>query len=481
MGSGLDKRTMERGNTVCSRGCEPPFEIISPGEISETVERHSLWTIKSAIERGTEMKTGLEMRPAALHANAACSCITLDQEMLIKMLDANVGTEGFGTGLLASHPYLFANSPVFLAYETLAAMKAVFQAIESAIALPSFRAAALQWAPPIASADFGPAGALMGYDFHLTESGPLLIEINTNAGGAFLNAILAKAQRACCFGEDLTIELARPKQDFDLEIVAMFEREWKRQGRSGRPAVVAIVDDEPEEQHLYPELLLAKAALEKQGIAAIIADPKMLVGSDDGLSISGFHIDLVYNRLVDFTLDDPGHGALRDEYLRGKVVVTPNPHVHAMFADKRNLALLSDASLLAEAGLAADEVEIVKSAVPKTVLVTGDNADALWADRRNLFFKPARGYGSKATYRGAKLTHKVWTQIIAADYIAQTYAPPSLRRVERDGKMLELKVDIRLYTYYGAVLLTAARLYQGQTTNMRTPRGGFAPVLETPN
>ena len=47
--------------------------------------------------------------------------------------------------------------------------------------------------------------------------------------------------------------------------------------------------------------------------------------------------------------------------------------------------------------------------------------------------------------------------------------------------MLELKVDIRLYTYYGAVLLTAARLYQGQTTNMRTPSGGFAPVLETPN
>ena len=30
------------------------------------------------------------------------------------------------------------------------------------------------------------------------------------------------------------------------------------------------------------------------------------------------------------------------------------------------------------------------------------------------------------------------------------------------------------------VLLAAARLYQGQTTNMRTPGGGFAPVLEVP-
>ncbi len=427
------------------------------------------------------MKTGLEIRRAALHANAACSCITLDQELLVQVLDANVGSEGFGADLVASHPYLFANSPVFLAHETIAAMKAVVEAVETAVALPPFRDAVLQWAPSIATLDYGPAGALMGYDFHLTESGPLLIEVNTNAGGAFLNAILANAQRACCFETDLTIDPSFPKQDFNLEIVAMFESEWKRQGRSGRPAVIAIVDDEPETQHLYPELLLAKAVLEKHGISAIIADPKTLVGSDDGLSVDGLHIDLVYNRLVDFALEEPGHGALRNAYLNEKVVVTPNPHVHAMFADKRNLALLCDAPLLAQAGLAADEVKTLKSAVPKTVLVTGDNADALWADRRNLFFKPARGYGSKAAYRGAKLTRKVWSQIIAGDYIAQTYAPPSFRRVERDGKTLELKIDVRLYTYNGNVLLIAARLYQGQTTNMRTPSGGFAPVLGTPN
>ena len=40
-----------------------------------------------------------------------------------------------------------------------------------------------------------------------------------------------------------------------------------------------------------------------------------------------------------------------------------------------------------------------------------------------------------------------------------------------------LKVDVRLYTYRGAVLLAVARLYQGQTTNFRTPGGGFAPLL----
>jgi hypothetical protein len=38
-------------------------------------------------------------------------------------------------------------------------------------------------------------------------------------------------------------------------------------------------------------------------------------------------------------------------------------------------------------------------------------------------------------------------------------------------------MDVRLYTYAGQLLLSAARLYQGQTTNFRTPGGGFAPVL----
>jgi hypothetical protein len=34
--------------------------------------------------------------------------------------------------------------------------------------------------------------------------------------------------------------------------------------------------------------------------------------------------------------------------------------------------------------------------------------------------------------------------------------------------------------YRGRVQLISARLYQGQTTNFRTPGGGFAPVLTVP-
>ena len=46
---------------------------------------------------------------------------------------------------------------------------------------------------------------------------------------------------------------------------------------------------------------------------------------------------------------------------------------------------------------------------------------------------------------------------------------------------MELKIDLRNYAYRGRVQLLTARLYQGQTTNFRTPGGGFAPVLTVPS
>lgn len=67
---------------------------------------------------------------------------------------------------------------------------------------------------------------------------------------------------------------------------------------------------------------------------------------------------------------------------------------------------------------------------------------------------------------------------MAGSYVAQTFSPPSTRTVVHDGNAVQTKIDVRLYTYGGARLLSAARLDRGQTTNMRTPRGGFAPIIE---
>ena len=130
-----------------------------------------------------------------------------------------------------------------------------------------------------------------------------------------------------------------------------------------------------------------------------------------------------------------------------------------------------------ETGVADDAISTLLAAIPRTEIMTAGNRDALWAKRRELFFKPAAGYGSKATYRGDKLTKRVWEEMAKSTYVAQALVAPSERHVADTPTATALKADVRNYAYAGVVKLVAARLYQGQTTNFRTSGGGFAPVF----
>lgn len=407
--------------------------------------------------------------------NRSCFCRTLDRDRLDRVIaDRLSGAEDVHEQLRGA-PHLLSSTPVFVSREDVAPLEAIVGAIERAVRLPGYQHAALAWAPEIARHDFGPRGALMGYDFHLTQAGPRLIEVNTNAGGAFLNARLAEAQRICCVEAGVGL---RPGEaaDFDAAVARMFLSEWRHQ-RAGAPLRrIAIVDDAPTSQLLYPEFLLAKAALEGAGAEVVIVDPQALGWRSGALQDEKGPLDLVYNRLVDFAFEAPAHAALRAAYAAGAVVVTPNPHVHALYADKRDLILLSDRDRLEGWGLGATDLAAL-AAVPRTVLVTPQTADELWADRKGWFFKPTRGHASKGVYRGDKLTTRVWGEIVQGDYVAQAFAPASERLVEVDGRAEPRKLDVRLYTYDGEILLTAARIYQGQATNMRTPGGGFSPLF----
>ena len=420
--------------------------------------------------------TRSDVREFVAGLNAQCFCINIDVEDVWAQIGAL--TDGLlDASLLAEHrPYLFANGPVFVEAEDVAAMEDVVLAIEAAADLPAYQELALSWAPQIARNDPGPRGALMGYDFHLGPDGPRLIEVNTNAGGAFLNAVLAQAQIACCpeVGQHV-----RPQAlaDFETAIWEMMVSEWRLAGRDGAPRTIAIIDTAPTEQFLYPEFLLARALFERRGAEVAIADPADLTFEGDQLRHGKTPIDLVYNRLVDFDLSEASSSALCNAWRAGAVVLTPGPRNHALLADKRNLTLLSDPECMAAVGLDPKRVAHL-AAIPRTELVTPENAERLWTDRRRLFFKPAGGHAGKAVYRGDKITKSAWSTVIGAGgYVAQDFAPPSERTVRLLDGPEPRRMDMRLYTYAGRRLLVAARLYSGQTTNFRTPGGGFAPVI----
>ncbi|MDR3449735.1 MAG: hypothetical protein P4M15_08345 [Alphaproteobacteria bacterium] len=416
----------------------------------------------------------LRSQSSAERLNAGCFCLSLDRDALFKALEREAGDPAFVKTYMPGREHLFANVSTFIPAAAYAQMEAVVSAIEATVHLPGYRAEVLARAPEIARTDHGPRGMFMGYDFHIEADGPKLIEVNTNAGGAFLNALLLQAQRVCCPEVEGNRETLLGDA-FAPAVIAMFREEWRRQRGDAPLGRVAIVDDNPGGQYLYPEFLLAQRMLLKAGIDAVIVDGGSLRYEGRRLLADGKAVDFVYNRLVDFSFAESRHAALNAAYAEGAVVVSPNPHAHALFADKRNLTLFSDPAKLAEWGSPAPMLDAL-AGVPRTIEVTNENADELWKSRKQWFFKPVSGYGGKAVYRGDKLTRGVWADILGGGYVAQALAVPGSRIIRHEGVEAAYKMDTRLYTYTGRTLIAAARLYQGQTTNFRTAGGGFAPL-----
>ena len=414
--------------------------------------------------------------------NAACHCVSLDRQALVDALARDPRDGALQAMLAESRPHLFAESMAFIAARHVKRMADVISAIERVVALPAWQDAVLAGAPETARRPAKAAGVFLGYDFHLGADGPQLIEINTNAGGGLLNAILGRAQRACCAEVADAMEAMQIGGEADLEesFVEMFRDEWRAERGDTPLASIAIIDEAPQGQYLLPEFLLFQRLFERHGIAARICDPSELRHSDAGLSLHGLPVDLVYNRLTDFSFDEPPSRPLREAWLDGSAVITPHPRAHALYADKRNLVLLSDPAALRRLGVDEASIAVIAAGVPRTEAVVRSRADDFWARRRGLFFKPATGFGSRGAYRGDKLTKRVFEEILAGDYIAQAFVPPSERRLKVEGAPVDLKMDLRNYVYRGKVQLVTARLYRGQTTNFRTPGGGFAPVLAVP-
>lgn len=369
----------------------------------------------------------------------------------------------------ATHQQFSSHSPLFLSKTVVDKIKERIVILEKLIHSQPFKDATHQGTEGSPS-----GGILMSYDFHLLNDVPKLIEINTNAGGFFINYEMLQGLDRCCEGASTYDPIIVEKQ-----ILEMFRNELaKTQTRELR--TVAIMDENPTEQFLYPEFLICKSILEKHGIQVFIVDPKEIEMNDGVALVSGTSIDLIYNRVTDFYFTKAEHAHLRALTQGATTVVSPGPEDYKLFADKSNFLHLQDKDVQ-ETVLTEGESGILRETIPETFRVREDNADTLWEKRKRYFFKPLNGYGGKGAYNGKGLTKKVWEEIKTSQYIAQEIIQPSTKEKENNGEIESFKYDIRAYTYRGEVLLLCARLYQGQTTNFRTPGGGFAPVFITTN
>lgn len=361
-------------------------------------------------------------------------------------------------------PFAAVLSPatVVLPRGELARMAGLVRAADRLAAHPAYREALAGALPAVARFDPGHAAVMMGYDFHLTAAGPRLIEVNTNAGGFF------PAWQAARGLVPLT---GRPRQ----RLLATFGDEMAAYtgGRQAAPGRIAIIDENPPEQFLYPEMQLYAALFAEEGLAAVIAAPEELNATAAGVTLHGQPVELVYNRHCDFYLDSPGLAGLRAAYLAGTVCLTPNPHAYGLLADKRRLVAWRDQALLLACELTGKEREVLEECVPECRLLADGDREQLWRERAAWVFKPVDRFGSRGVLVGEKMTRGRFDQLDGATTLVQRLAPPPTVEVPGYG---EMKYDLRLFAYRGRILGVTARLYRGQVTNLRTEGGGFARV-----
>jgi hypothetical protein len=351
-----------------------------------------------------------------------------------------------GTPLLASTHPLFLDRAV--REQLLDGIAAVGRALDTlAPRTPAIDAAAL----------------FNSFDFHLTADGPRLIEINVNAGGAFLQGLirpglLPAGAQALCNGQ--------PEPEFD-PVMTILDA-WRAAKGETPLNSVAIVDIDPAGQGLYGDMLLARDQLHQLGIACQILDIGDLRLEAGRLTGPDGAIDMVYNRCTDFTLSNPGSASLRAAWQSGAALVAPNPDTHAAFADKSLLIGLSELALNDRDALAC---------ILETRALDAGNADELWRRRREFVFKPRQGYGSRGVYRGDKLSARRWPELVAGRYLAQAYAEPLPRTLPTSTGPRRFKSDIRVWTHGVRPLHMAARLYSGQVMGMKREAEGFAPIV----
>ncbi len=294
--------------------------------------------------------------------------------------------------------------------------------------------------------------ACMSYDFHVNSDQKLeLIEINTNASFLALGLELYDFHK---------IKNAVPFTEKNL--VDMFLNEIKLCGMNpslnkGQPAPkITIADSKPAEQRLYVEFLVYQQIFRKHGILSDIIDIEN-INENSGM---------IYNRYTDFYLQNESSKKIKELFNSEKINLSPQPWDYFLLADKQRLI---------------DWNEQTEYPKPSSLLPVYDLGKAdkefIWKERKHLFFKPKNSFGSKQAYRGASISKTTFENVFSDQFIAQKISNPSEIEETFEDKPMKYKYDLRCYAYQDQLQMIIARLYQGQTTNLRAPGGGFACVI----
>ncbi len=317
--------------------------------------------------------------------------------------------------------------------------------------------------PETACIDSGYYSVLMGYDFHIDTTHQVrLIEVNNNAGGLWF------AAQSCQPGaKQFPKKLISKLLNIFLQEYQLFSKD-----KNARPKLIAIIDQLPEKQFLYPEMRIFAKLFEQAGIKTVIIDPSQIIAKGTKVYYQNQAIDLIYNRHCDFYFNTAEMQHIAQAWQQQSVCITPNPRVYALLADKQRMVDWSKPGFLDHL-LAPNIAARLQLAIPDTQLLQSLDQDIVWTIRKQKVFKPTTSYASRGVYVGDKLTKNKFNSFDPQKTLVQQRIKPTMTLSPGGAKF---KTDFRLFVYRHTILNVCARLYQGQVTNLRTTNGGFSQI-----
>ena len=225
---------------------------------------------------------------------------------------------------MAQRNYFFSHSPSSLSESSFKKIISFVQSLKNVLSSTSFQKEVFANSSLPLPGVTPTGGLFLGLDFHDTAQGPKLIEINTNAGGLLLNALLLDVQNPCQGLSSFSNGLGNFSQTKE-KIWDFFLWEWSLSFPHRTLKTLAVLDEKLESQFLFPEFLLYQSIFQERGLKCHILSPNQLEFHDNQLFFEGNRIDFIYNRHTDFYMETLDLKPVKLAWENGHVCLSPNP------------------------------------------------------------------------------------------------------------------------------------------------------------
>jgi hypothetical protein len=272
-----------------------------------------------------------------------------------------------------------------------------------------------------------------------------------------------------------------------------FLRAYKEFGLPDKP-VAAVVDWR--DVSTLREFYINQSYFEKNGVEAVVADPRDFELKGDKLYAKGKAVNLIYRRVIIGEVmakkDEPG---IRDflEAFRRKLCCFVNPFCSKIPGSKSFMGVLSDERF--DSMFTARQNEIRRNFVPPTrVLKPGkvawkgrtlDAYDLAREEKDNVVIKPTFGYGGRGVNVGREKSPGEWDDLLQdaagkpGEWTLQEYVeiPEEPFPVFEPDLVFEpRKVNLNPYLFGGTYAGCFVRLSKSSIINV-TAGGGMVPVF----